>query len=339
MYYKNVYKYDDMKRGEHMAVRNTFGWYFWTHHLVEVKGPDAAALLDRIATGRIANLKIGSARYTTMLNEQAEIIDDTVIFRMNEDLFWVSTLFAHKLIPWLEANKGSAQVEITRITEQWDMYAVQGPKSLDVINALVKTPADDQKFFTICDNEIEGIPVKINRAGFTGEKYGYEIYVAPQHNAVIEGKLKEAETRFGGKQVTEFQIMAWTLPTEAGFYYMRDLMHTNPLEVGLDRGIGWDKEFIGKEALLKIKDEGAKREMVGFTVPQADIQINGKHMGGPGDPVLLNGEEVGRVSKITYGYVTEQNIGYILADKGALKIGDKVMIHGYEGVITDKVFL
>lgn len=140
-------------------------------------------------------------------------------------------------------------------------------------------------------------------------------------------------------QVTEFQVMAWTLPTEAGFYYMRDLMHTSPLEVGLERGIDWDKDFIGKEALLKEKEAGPAREMLGFTVEQADIQINGKHMGGPGDPVLLDGEEVGRVSKIVYGYVKDTNIGYILARKGALKPGDKVMIHGYEGQITEKCFM
>ena len=337
--YKNVYKYDDMKRGEHMAVRETFGWYFWTHHLVEVKGAGAAAFLDWIATGNIASLKVGSDRYTTLLNEAGEIIDDTVIMRMEEEVFWVSTLFAHKLIPWLEGHKGNRQVEFKRITEQWDMYAVQGPRSLDVINWLVEEPVDGQKFFTIRDNTVDGIPVKINRAGFTGEKLGYEIYVAPDKDAVIEEKLKAAEAVYGGRQVTEFQVMAWTLPTEAGFYYMRDLMHTSPLEVGLERGIDWNKEFIGKEALLKEKEAGPAREMLGFTVEQADIQINGKHMGGPGDPVLLDGEEVGRVSKIVYGYVKDTNIGYILARKGALKPGDKVMIHGYEGQITEKCFM
>ena len=67
----------------------------------------------------------------------------------------------------------------------------------------------------------------------------------------MENKLRVVAEQLGGKEVTEFQIMAWTLPTEAGFYYMRDLHHTNPLEVGLDKGINWEKEFIGKEALLK----------------------------------------------------------------------------------------
>lgn len=337
--YKNVYKYDEMKRSEHMAVRTTVGWYLWTHQLVEVKGTDAAAFLDKMMANPIANLAVGRERYTTMLDEKAEIIDDVVVFRVEENVFCVSTLFKTYMIAWFDAHKDGYQIEYADITPEYHMYAVQGPKSKEMVNALVAEPIDDLKFFSFRKNTIDGIPVIINRAGFTGEKLGYEIYAAADQADVMEEKLRAAAVPLDGKEVTEFQVMAWTLPTEAGFYYMRDLRHCNPLEVGLDRGIGWDKDFIGKEALLKVKEEGAKREMVGFTVAEVDIKIHGKHLGGPGDPVLLNGEKVGCVSKIVYGYVKDTNIGYILANKGALKVGDKVMIHGYEGVITEKNFL
>lgn len=337
--YKNIYKYDDMKRSEHMAVRTTVGWYLWTHELMEVKGTDAASFLDHVFASPIANLGVGKERYTTMLDEAAEIIDDVVVLRLEENLFWVSTLFATYMQAWFEKHSNGYGVEYQNITPQWHMYAVQGPKAKDMVNALVKDPVDDQAFFSIRDNEISGVPVKINRAGFTGEKLGYEIYVAAAQAGWLEEKLKSTGSQFGARQVTEFQVMAWTLPTEAGFYYMRDLRHTNPLEVGLDRGIGWDKDFIGKEALLKIKEEGPQREMAGFTVEEADIHINGKHLGGPGEAVFVNGEEVGRVSKIVYSYVLDKNNGYILARKGALKIGDHVWIHGHEAVITEKNFL
>lgn len=320
--YKNVYKYDEMKRSEHMAVRKTVGWYLWTHQLLEVEGADAVAFLERIFPNNIGNLKIGSERYTTMLDEKAEIIDDVVVLRMGEQKFWISTLFIYSLMDWLDKQKGDYQVAYADITSQYHMYAVQGPKALEMVNSLVKKEVNDQKFFTIRENEIDGVPVLINRAGFTGEKIGYEIYAASDKADLLEEKLKAAAVPFDGKEVTEFQILAWTLPTEAGFYYMRDLRHTNPLEVGLDRGINWEKDFIGKEALLKIKEEGPVREMVGFTVEEADIQIESKHLGAPGAPVIVDGEEVGRVSKLVYSYVQETNIGYILAKKGALKIGD-----------------
>ena len=337
--YKNVYKYDDMKRREHMAVRTTVGWYYWTHQLLEVTGEDAAVFLDWIYANPIANLKVGSARYTTMLNEQAEIIDDVVVFRMEETKFWISTLFVTKLLAWLEAHKGNMKVSFENITAKWDMYAVQGPKARELVNAVVETSIDGQKFFTIRDNSVEGIPVKINRGGFTGEKWGYEIYVDPKDRDIIEEKLKACGEALNAVQVTEFQIMAWTLPTEKGFYYMRDLLHQNPFEVGLEKGIGWDKEFIGKAALLKIRDEGAKREMLGFTMEEADVHLNGRDLGGPGNPVFLNDEEIGRLYKFNYSYVLEKPIGYVLVNKGCVKPGDHVIIKRYDAVITDRVFV
>jgi aminomethyltransferase len=132
--------------------------------------------------------------------------------------------------------------------------------------------------------------------------------------------------------VTDFQVMAWTLPTEAGYFYMRDLRHCNLFEVGLDKNINFEKDFLSKPALLKLKHEGPKREIVGFTVDEADIYNRSKYLGGPGEAVYVDGEEVGRVSKMVYSYVQEKNNGYILAKKGALKVGDKVNIHGFDVV-------
>ena len=91
--YKNIFKYDEMKRSEHMAVRQTVGWYYWTHQLIEISGPDVVKLLEYLYPNDIGNIKVGRDRYTTMLNQAGEIIDDVVIMRMAEDRFWISTLF------------------------------------------------------------------------------------------------------------------------------------------------------------------------------------------------------------------------------------------------------
>lgn len=337
--YKNIYAYDEMKRSEHMAVRNTVGWYLWTHQIVEVTGTDATAFMDYIFPKNIGTLAIGRERYTPVLDEKAEIIDDTVVFRMGENCYWISTLFKVDLMKWLEQNKGEYQAEWRDLTKSWEMYAVQGPKSKDIIDALVTTPTADQKFFEIRPNEIDGVPVYINRAGFTGEKLGFEIYIAPDQAPALEEKLRKLCDEAGGKEVTEFQIMAWTLPTEAGFYYMRDLRHVNPYEVEQEKGINFDKEFIGKEALMKIRDEGAQREVVGFTVEDVDIHIKGRHLGNEGEEVYKDGEYVGRCMKIVYSYVKEINNGFIICKKGSLKNGDVVTMHGHKAVICDKNFL
>lgn len=339
LYNKNIYKYDEMKRAEHMAVRTSVGWYYWTHQLLEVCGPDAAAFLDHLYANPISNLKIGRERYTTMLSESAEILDDVVIFRFAEDRFWVSTLFLKKLVRWMDAHKENADVSYRDVTPEHDMYALQGPRSLELANLVLDQPVDDLKFFSFRENSIDGITVLVNRAGFTGEKVGYEIYIAPEHQQMLEEKLSKNAATLGGRQVTDFQIMAWTLPTEKGFYYMRDLMHTNPLEVGLDKSIGWEKEFIGKEALLKIKESGVQHTMYGFTMEDADVRIQGKDLGGPGTPVLKNSEEIGRVSKFNYSYVLDKPIGYIYVNAGSVAEGDSISIRGSQATVCKTSFV
>ncbi|WKY43736.1 aminomethyltransferase family protein [Eubacteriaceae bacterium ES2] len=337
--YKNVYKDDALKRVEHEAVRKSVGWYLYTHQLLEIDGEDAAGFLDKIFANPIANLKVGSARYTTMLNADGIIIDDVVVFRMDENKFWVSTLFIDKMIHWFDNHKGNSIVAYKDITPTLEMYAVQGPNSKDLLNSLLTENIDEQKFFTIRDNKIDNIPVKISRAGFTGEKLGYEIYVAPENAKLVELKLSENGKNFDAVEVTEFQVMVWTLPTEKGFYLMSDLNGTNPFEVGLERGIDWNRDFIGKEALEKIKREGINRQFVGYILDDDDFIIETMSLGSSGSPVTINDEEIGRVRKLTYGYSIGKNIGYALVNSNAAKIGDKVKINGYDATLTKKVFI
>ena len=97
---------------------------------------------------------------------------------------------------WLERNRGSLQVEFRKITDEWKMYSVQGPDAMALVNAVVDTPVDGQKFFRMADNTMDGIPVKVHRAGYTGEKYGYEIYIsAAQEDALVAKLEKEGNAR------------------------------------------------------------------------------------------------------------------------------------------------
>jgi aminomethyltransferase len=337
--FKNLYKYDDIKRAEHEAVRKTAGWYYFTHQLLEVAGPDAAAFLDKMFAKPVANLAPGGARYTVMLNEDGLIIDDVIVFRWEKGKFWISTLYLRKMVPWFDAHKGAAKVEYKDITASWDMYAVQGPKSKDLLNAILEKKIDDQKFFTIRDNKIDGIPVKISRAGFSGEKLGYEIYVAPESRKKIEEKLEKQNKAFGAKHVEDFQIMVWTLPTEKGFYLMTDIGRLTPFEAGLEQGIDWGRDFIGKGALEKIREEKPKRTILGYILDEDDVHIEARDKGGAGSKVILNGEEVGRVLKHTYGFTCDKSIGYVLIDSAKARIGDRVTLNDYQATLTERVFV
>jgi len=339
--YKNIFNKDEWKRAEHMAVRETAGWYLFTHQLMEVQGEDAAKFLDHIFPNPIANLAVGRDRYTTMLNEDGEIIDDVVVLRMDEDRYWVSTLYGTKADDWFYYHSDGFDVDTSEITEDWHMFAVQGPRSAEALDSVLAEGVSGLRFFEHKNDSIDGIDVIVNRGGFTGEKLGFEVYCAADDADAVEEAIAGAVSAVGGREITEFQVFAWTLPTEAGFYYMRDLNRTNPFEVGLEKNIDWDKDFIGKAALLKVKENGPAREMVGFEICDAneDYYIRSKQFGGPGEPVFIDGEEVGRVSKLVYSYVKNVNNGYILAKKGALRIGDRFTIHGTDCVVTEKRWL
>lgn len=155
---------------------------------------------------------------------------------------------------------------------------------------------------------------------------------------VVEQKLSEVQGKFLAQRVRELQVMVWTLSTEKGLYLMCDLRGNNPFEVGLDGGIDWTKDFIGKKALEKVKEEGPARTMVGFTVENDAAHIPSRHFGGCGTAVMYDGEEVGRVTKYTYGFTAAKNIGYAIVRNGILKNGDVVTLNDNEAVITDKVF-
>jgi len=327
---------DPYVKEQHLAVRNKVGWYDFTHKLIEVTGEDATEFMEKIFVSSISKVNIGRAKYTTMLNEKGNIIDDVIIFHLEPNKYWVSTLYSKAMLKWFDAQKGESDIEYVNITPNWRMYSVQGPNSKDLVNAVVDKSVDEMRFFSIAENTIDGIPVKVARSGFSGEKWGFEIYIDYEQRGMLEEVLTKEGKAFDAMEVTELDVMIFSLSGEAGYVLMTDIIETNPFEVGFESSIAWDKEFIGKSALEQIKKEGPKRQLVGFTVDDKDALI----YGGPhGNPIYKDGEKVGKATKFTYSYVNDTNIGYALIETGTAKIGDKVSINGYEAVLTEKRFV
>ena len=330
---------DESVRAQHDAVRTTVGWYDFTHRLFEVRGADAQKFLNKMYLSNLDNLAVGRARYTPMLDEDGWICDDVIIFRLAEDTFWVSTLYGKDLVRRYSWYMDDYDVEYEDLTKQIRMYAVQGPKSPEVMDAVIDGAVEDMKFFSIKEDAIGETPVHVARSGYTGEEYGYELYVPEEFAGEAEKLLGEAVEKAGGMQVTEIDVMAMTLPAEAGYYLMLDLRRCTPFEVGFDKMVDFKKkDFVGKRALRKISRQEPARELVGIEVPDYDAVI----YGGPdrkGNEVFKNGELIGYVTKFTYGYTVEKNIGYALVKKGSVELGDVVQVGKYDVVITPKKHL
>ena len=325
-------KNDVLRRKEHEAVRKGVGYYDFTHQVLDVKGKDAATFLDKVFVNDIKNMKEGHALYTTMLNQDGKIIDDVIVFRLEEEKFLISTLYIDKMIKWFDKFKGGCELDYKDITSKLTMFAIQGPKSKDLVNKIVDKDISSMKFFTIDENTVGDLDVMVARAGFTGE-LGYELYVESDKKDKLEEKIKTAGEEFGLVNITT-DVIIGSLPGEKGYVLMSDLEGTNPLEVGYGWTVHWDSNFIGKNALLKEKED-VKRDLFGFELDgEAEIEA--------GDAVFCDGKEIGKVTKFTYGYTLEIFIGYCLIEKDLAVEGKVVEIKTKSGnakaKLCDRVF-
>lgn len=327
---------DESCKRQHEAVRNTAGWYYFTHHLIEVKGPDACKLLDRVYVSNIAKLEPTRGRYTMMLTEDGIPQDDCVIFCMGENHYWISNLHPPRTLRELTDHSDGLDVTFEKITKQIDMYAVQGPNAEAMVLSLAAKDPSGQKRFQIVDNAIGDLKVKIAKGGYTGEA-GYEIYVAAEAHEKLEAILEETAPKFSAVKVDEFDVMAYTLATEAGLYLVTDIDECDPFVTHLDWMIDWTKEdFLGKEAVLAAKDKPKQQELIGFTV---DEKFYKAHGGPYGAYLFKDGELIGRCTKFTYGFTVDKWVAFGLVKAGKVKPGDHIVIdHDGDGVVTTLPF-
>ncbi len=319
------------RKEEHTAMRERVGYHDFTHQMLKAKGPDAGAFMDKMFVNDISGADVGQGVYTSMLDEDGHIIDDVIIFRMEEDMYWISTLYIEEMISWFDKYSDDFDVEFEDIKDITTMYAVQGPDSMKVLNKILDKELDDLKFTRLLENKIDDVHVEVANFGFTGEK-GYELYFAPEHIEFIEEKLDEAGEEFDIMRI-DTDVPLSSLPTEKGLKIMRDFEGIDPVEANLGWTVDWDSDFVGKEVAVKSKEDGPKRSLVGFTVEDDDAEVALEAK------VMKDDEVVGHVTNYTYGFTVEKNIGFILIDNDKAKIGDKVMIDGVEAELTSDVFL
>lgn len=315
-----LFKDDEKARAQHKAVRENVGWYRWTHDLVEVTGPDAAAMLDYLYVNSIGKAAIGRSKYTTMLNEDGKIIDDVIVMHMGENEYWVSTLYAPRLKPWIDAHQGEWDVAYKDLTYEVDMYAVQGPNSLAMMNKLLAAPIDELKRFQVEDNKIGDIDVKIHRSGFTGE-LGFEIYCDMKDTKAVEEAIRNTGEAFDAAEMNILEVYVRSLSMEKGFALRQDMYGLTPYEAGLGWSVDMTKDFIGKAALERSEAEGHKQKLVGLEfLAESYEDIN------QSERIRVRGRDIGLVRYCIYGYTVDKNIGFAVVDARYAEPGTKVEI-------------
>jgi aminomethyltransferase len=297
---------------EHLAVRRSVG-VFDVSHMGEfyVRGDGALAFLQKVTINDVARLKPGRVQYSAMCYKDGGIIDDLLIYRMeNQYMLVVNASNLHKDFDWLQAQKFGA-MELENVSDTTALLAVQGPKSLATLQKLTKVNLSKIEYYAFAHGTLAGVSMIISRTGYTGE-LGFELYF----NADIETAKKIWDAVFDAGREFGIQPVGLgardTLRLEMGFcLYGNDIdKTTNPLEAGL----GWitklsKKEFNGRNPMLKAREEGLKRRLVGFTLPDRTLARHGYE-------IISNDNVVGQVTSGTFSPSLKKGIGmgYVSAE-------------------------
>ena len=297
---------------EHLAVRRSVGVFDVTHMgEFYVRGKNALEFLQKVTINDVARLKTGRVQYSAMCYEDGGIIDDLLIYRMeNQYILVVNASNLQKDFDWLQSQK-FGDVELENVSDATSMLGVQGPKSMATLQKLTKEDLSKVEYYTFIHGKLAGVSMIISRTGYTGE-IGFELYF----DAKIETAMNVWNAIFDAGKEFGIQPVGLgardTLRMEMGFcLYGNDIDETtNPLEAGL----GWitklsKKEFNGRDAIMKAKEEGLKRKLIGFTLLDRTIARHGYK-------IMNNGSVVGHVTSGTFSPSLKKGIGmgYVAAE-------------------------
>ncbi len=313
---------------EHLAVRRTAG-VFDVSHMGEifVRGPHATEFAQRLVTNDVESLYDGRALYTVMCMEDGGIVDDLLVYRVAEDeyLFVVNAANREKDLNWMIQNN-AAKAEIDDVSDDVALIAVQGPRSITIVEEALGATLDDLKFYHFRKASAgplaESSVAMVSRTGYTGE-LGIEIYCDAGAAVSVWEAVMEAG-RSEGLQPAGLGARD-TLRIEAGYcLYGNDITEqTNPLEAGL----GWltkleKDDFIGKPALESVREHGPERRLVAFVLQERGIPRSGYPIRGP------DGAEIGLVTSGTQSPVLEHGIGlgYVPNDAAYTRPGSELRV-------------
>ncbi len=307
---------------EHKAVRSAVGLFDVSHMgEIEVRGGDALALAESVTSNRVASLVDGQAHYSGLLNERGGFIDDLLVHRISADhyLLCVNAGNQDRDYAHIVAANGFADAAVDFASERYVQLAIQGPKGPATLQKLTPTDLATIRYYWFTHGEVCGVPAIIARTGYTGED-GFEIYVAPDEGERLWGAILDAGAEFG---IVPCGLGARnTLRLEAamalhGHEISEDI---TPYEARLGWIVKLDKgDFIGREALLRQKQEGLKRKLCGF-------EMRGRGIGRDGYPVVADGAEVGYVTSGSPAPALDKNIGMALLRPDLTTVGQSVEI-------------
>lgn len=286
----------------------------------ELKGKGARVYLDKLLAGYVP--KVGRLTLTPMLTPKGRLYGDLTVACLAEDrfmLFGSGTMQeAHRR--WFEKDLPD-DVTYENVSDDWHGIALSGPKSRDLLGRITRedVSAEAFKFRDLRQTFVAGVPVILNRISFSGE-LGYEIYCRPQYLLRLAEAIEAAGDDLGYRWYGARAQMSLRLEKSWGVWTLEFRPDFNAIESGMDVFINWKKDFVGKDATLKLRDAGVRQKLITMTIDVDGIDVSND------EAILHDGNAIGYVSSGGYGHRVAKSMamGYVAAEFA--KSGQKVQV-------------
>lgn len=309
---------------EHLRVRRTAGLFDIDHMgQVVITGPDALPFLEFVMAAGLVDLRVGAARYSPMCYDDGGVVDDAFIYRL-PDRYWVIVNAANnaKDTLWLNYQAADFDVKVENVSDETYMLALQGPRSEAILQEVAGANLGAVGRNRVTETIVAGAPAIVSRTGYTGED-GFEIYFATENAIAVWDAILEAGRPHDLLPVGLAARDSLRLEPGLPLYGQELTADTNPLQARLGWAVDLEKDFLGREALLKVKLEGPSSRLVGFRMTEGGVPRHGYE-------ILVDGRPVGEVTSGGYAPSLDAFIGmgYVPPDRARVGNAIEIAIRG-----------
>lgn len=307
---------------EHHTVRKAVGLFDVSHMgEIEIRGKEALKFTSYVTTNSPEKLKDGQAQYSGLLYEHGGFVDDILVHRVDGESFFlcVNSSNQEKDFEHIQAASTGFDCVVEYASPKYAQIAVQGPRALETAQPLTDVPLAPIKYYWFADGAFAGVPARIARTGYTGED-GFEIYVAPIHAPAVWNALMASGAAYGIKPCGLGARNTLRLESAMALYGHEIGPSITPLDAGLNWIVKFDKgDFIGRDALVRHRDTGVTRKLVGF-------EMKGRGIGRDGYEVHVDGKPAGWVTSGSPSPTLNKNLGLCYVPIDRAQTGQKIEI-------------
>lgn len=318
---------------EHIAVRQKAGLFDVSHMgEIVISGKDALDFVQYLTPNNAARLNTNKAQYSALTTPQGTFVDDLLVYYLDENVYLlvVNAANSDKDFQWILNHKNGFDVEVLNKSDDYTQVALQGPEGQKILQPLTEIALDEMTSFTVERGTVAGVEAIVSRTGYTGED-GFEIYTLDRNPEKLWYAILDEGGR-GGLFPVGLGARD-TLRLEARLMlYGNDIdENTTVLEADMRWLVKFKKgDFLGREALLRQKEEGVCRKIVGF-------EMIGRGIARPHYPVFIDDEKISTVRSGSFSPFLKKSIGLTYLPMEFTEIGTEFMIEIREKRVEARV--